>query len=151
MISRALARAVEGRAPVRCSSRPIKPISRSKASAARLEASGAPDLSVEFGEAAEASLEQADDFNLESEMSGGEAAGFDLNLDVAGDVDEEQMFGLDGDMVGEIDEVGTKLDLAQAYVDMGDSDGARNILNEVLTEGSNEQREEAQTLLTKLG
>ena len=61
------------------------------------------------------------------------------------------MFGMDGDMVGDIDEVGTKLDLAQAYVDMGDSDGARNILNEVITEGSDEQREEAQTLLTKLG
>ena len=30
-------------------------------------------------------------------------------------------------------EVGTKLDLARAYMDMGDPDGARNILEEVLT------------------
>ena len=33
-------------------------------------------------------------------------------------------------------EVGTKLDLARAYMDMGDPDGARNILEEVLSEGS---------------
>ena len=33
-------------------------------------------------------------------------------------------------------EVGTKLDLARAYMDMGDPDGARNILEEVLHEGS---------------
>jgi len=32
-----------------------------------------------------------------------------------------------------LSEVGTKLDLARAYVDMGDPDGARNILNEVLS------------------
>src|SRR5205807_4353418 len=31
-------------------------------------------------------------------------------------------------------EVGTKLDLARAYMDMGDPDGARNILEEVLAE-----------------
>ncbi len=44
-------------------------------------------------------------------------------------------------------EVGTKLDLARAYVDMGDPDGARSILEEVLHEGSVTQREEAQRLL----
>ena len=32
-------------------------------------------------------------------------------------------------------EVGTKLDLARAYMDMGDPEGARNILEEVLSEG----------------
>ncbi len=44
-------------------------------------------------------------------------------------------------------EVGTKLDLARAYVDMGDPDGARNILQEVLQEGSHSQKQEAQRLL----
>jgi pilus assembly protein FimV len=47
-------------------------------------------------------------------------------------------------------EVGTKLDLARAYVDMGDPDGARSILNEVLKEGSNSQKQEAQRLLSSL-
>ena len=49
-----------------------------------------------------------------------------------------------------LSEVGTKLDLARAYVDMGDPDGARNILNEVLSEGSASQKTEAQRLLESL-
>jgi pilus assembly protein FimV len=47
-------------------------------------------------------------------------------------------------------EVGTKLDLARAYVDMGDPDGARSILEEVLKEGSSSQKQEAQRLLDSL-
>jgi pilus assembly protein FimV len=49
-----------------------------------------------------------------------------------------------------LSEVGTKLDLARAYVDMGDPDGARNILNEVLSEGSASQKQEAQRLIESL-
>jgi pilus assembly protein FimV len=47
-------------------------------------------------------------------------------------------------------EVGTKLDLARAYMDMGDPEGARNILEEVLNEGSVAQKQEAQRLLQSL-
>jgi len=47
-------------------------------------------------------------------------------------------------------EVGTKLDLARAYVDMGDPDGARSILTEVLEEGDSSQRQEARRLLDDL-
>jgi len=47
-------------------------------------------------------------------------------------------------------EVGTKLDLARAYVDMGDPGGARNILEEVLEEGDESQRQQAQQLLDSL-
>ncbi len=47
-------------------------------------------------------------------------------------------------------EVGTKLDLARAYVDMGDPGGARNILEEVLEEGDEAQRQEARQLLDSL-
>ena len=47
-------------------------------------------------------------------------------------------------------EVGTKLDLARAYMDMGDPEGARNILDEVLQEGSVAQKQEAQRLLESL-
>ncbi len=117
------------------------------------EASQELELSLDLDAVAEAGSDsdQAEAIELRPDMSAVESAGLDLNLEVAGDGDEESLFGMEGDMVGEIDEVGTKLDLAQAYVDMGDSDGARNILNEVLTEGSDQQRSEAQTLLTKLG
>lgn len=48
-------------------------------------------------------------------------------------------------------EVGTKLDLARAYIDMGDPEGARSILNEVLEEAGDSQRQEAQQLLAGLG
>ena len=47
-------------------------------------------------------------------------------------------------------EVGTKLDLARAYVDMGDPAGARGILEEVLDEGDDSQRQQAQALLETL-
>ena len=47
-------------------------------------------------------------------------------------------------------EVGTKLDLARAYIDMGDPEGARSILEEVLDEGDPSQRREAQSLIDVL-
>ena len=47
-------------------------------------------------------------------------------------------------------EVGTKLDLARAYVDMGDPGGARSILEEVLDEGDEGQKQQAQQLLESL-
>lgn len=48
------------------------------------------------------------------------------------------------------DEISTKLDLARAYVDMGDAEGARGIINEVLADGDDSQREEAQALLDQI-
>jgi pilus assembly protein FimV len=47
-------------------------------------------------------------------------------------------------------EVGTKLDLARAYMDMGDPDGARSILDEVLSEGNGSQKQEAQRLMESI-
>ena len=47
-------------------------------------------------------------------------------------------------------EVGTKLDLARAYMDMGDPDGARSILEEVLAEGNPTQKQEANRLLESI-
>ncbi len=54
------------------------------------------------------------------------------------------------DFLNEEDAATTKLDLARAYIDMGDADGAREILTEVLQEGSNEQQQVATDLLAKL-
>jgi pilus assembly protein FimV len=48
-------------------------------------------------------------------------------------------------------DVDTKLDLVTAYVDMGDKDGARELLQEVLKEGGPVQREKAQKLMASLG
>jgi pilus assembly protein FimV len=56
----------------------------------------------------------------------------------------------DFDFLSGTDEAATKLDLAQAYIDMGDSDGARDILNEVVSEGNAEQKTEAREMLSRL-
>ncbi len=46
--------------------------------------------------------------------------------------------------------VGTKLELAKAYLEIGDKDGAREILQEVAKEGSSAQKEEAKKLISSL-
>ena len=48
------------------------------------------------------------------------------------------------------DPVDTKLDLARAYLDMGDAEGARAMLGEVIKEGSQTQQDVARELLGKL-
>ncbi len=50
----------------------------------------------------------------------------------------------------DIDEVSTKLDLARAYLDMGDADGTRSILDEVISEGNDTQKQEAEEVLKQL-
>ena len=62
----------------------------------------------------------------------------------------------DEDMLPEFDisaneEVTTKLDLAKAYEEMGDFEGARELLQEVLKEGDASQREKAQSIIAKIG
>ena len=47
-------------------------------------------------------------------------------------------------------EVRTKLDLARQFLDMGDPESARHMLDEVLKEGDSSQREEAQRLLDSM-
>ena len=56
----------------------------------------------------------------------------------------------DFDFLSGTDETATKLDLARAYIDMGDSEGARDILDEVLAEGNDAQQVEARELIAKL-
>jgi len=51
--------------------------------------------------------------------------------------------------VGE-DAIGTKLDLAKAYLDMGDPEGARSMLDEVMSEGNDSQKDEARKLLAEI-
>ncbi len=50
----------------------------------------------------------------------------------------------------DVDEVSTKLDLARAFIDMGDTEGARGSLEEVLSEGNDDQKSEAQALLDQI-
>ncbi len=78
-----------------------------------------------------------------------------VDLDIGDDsptmaASPDDVAGDDSDDARTMTEVGTKLDLARAYVDMGDPNGARSILEEVLNEGDEGQRQQAQQLLESM-
>lgn len=50
-----------------------------------------------------------------------------------------------------LEEVNTKLDLAKAYLEMGDREGAREILDEVLKEGDAHQKQAAESMMAEIG
>ena len=64
------------------------------------------------------------------------------------DYDSDDIEGLM--LPDDVDEIATKLDLAKAFIDMGDAEGARSSLEEVLSEGSQDQKEEATGLLKSI-
>jgi pilus assembly protein FimV len=100
------------------------------------------------------------DFNLDQEETPVPAAAKGMaapDLDLSGiSLDMSEPVAVKGapadlpDALGS-QEVSTKLDLARAYIDMGDVEGAREILQEVLKEGAAEQQEDARKLLAELG
>ena len=73
--------------------------------------------------------------------------GISLNFDDVPAAPSEPASGGQGD---QWQEVSTKLDLAKAYQEMGDNDGAREILEEVMREGDATQRDAAQALFDQL-
>jgi len=81
-------------------------------------------------------LDGLDDFKLD-----------DFALDEASIEDADA----DSESLASGDEAATKLDLARAYVDMGDAEMARALLGEVLVEGNDTQQHEAQVLMDRLG
>lgn len=104
------------------------------------------DLDLGGGGAVEASTSAAEETPAGAER---EAANWEAEPAVSdfGNLD----FGLDdGDLLAGTDVVGTKLDLARAYIDMGDNDSARDILKEVTEEGNDQQKQEAQSLMEKI-
>jgi len=75
----------------------------------------------------------------------------DTAKSLAADIDESDLGDDDDfDFLAGTDEAATKLDLARAYIEMGDSEGARDILEEVALEGDDEQKTEAQDLLKNM-
>ena len=98
--------------------------------------------------------ERIDDGNFADGRSAGTSVDMDIDEDIA--LEDEPGGASDTATAAVVEgqtmtEVGTKLDLARAYIDMGDPDGARSILNEVLEEAIDSQRQEAQKLLDDLG
>ena len=72
-----------------------------------------------------------------------------LSLDATTKIDAPAAAG--GEKDGHWYDVQTKFDLAKAYQEMGDKDGAKEILQEVLKEGDAEQKAQAKTLMDSLG
>ncbi|WP_394779214.1 FimV/HubP family polar landmark protein [Undibacterium sp.] len=75
-------------------------------------------------------------------------SGIDLNLD--GD-EHKAAAGAESDGQAYNAEMATKLDLAVAYHEIGDKEGARELLDEVLKGGTSDQVHKAQTMLAQLG
>jgi pilus assembly protein FimV len=85
------------------------------------------------------------DFRLEEDdLEELDEAELALEMDGTPPEEDEFEFGDEGDSAS------TKLDLARAYSEMGDPDGAREILLEVLKEGTEAQQQAAQELLDRL-
>lgn len=82
-------------------------------------------------------LDGSDDLDLDFDITD------DDSLDDSLDIDETELDETEGDM-------DTKIDLAKAYIEMGDADGARNMLNEVVSQGDDEQKQQAQDLLDSI-
>ncbi|MCG7956508.1 MAG: hypothetical protein JAY91_13360 [Candidatus Thiodiazotropha endolucinida] len=96
--------------------------------------------------------EVLDNLDLESIERELEGISTDLDNEESNEADELSLLqshseNLDLDST---DEITTKLDLARAYIDMGDNEGAKSILEEVVGEGSENQQKEAQELLSNL-
>ena len=130
----------------------------------RLAALGAREVDVDLGDASGMHpAAHSGDVDLDVGVATGTHAanGGALDLDVGTATLPESAFAATQRLSSEdlalpdlepvtMSEVGTKLDLARAYMDMGDPDGARNILEEVLAEGSAAQKQEAQRLMESL-
>lgn len=87
---------------------------------------------------------QLDTITEELEMPAVEPPPFDITD--LGPLEDDEDF----DFLSGTNETATKLDLARAYIDMGDSEGARDILDEVLGEGDDSQKNEARELMARL-
>jgi pilus assembly protein FimV len=73
-----------------------------------------------------------------------------ISLDLDGPPGDATVLGEKGGSDPKWQEVATKLDLAKAYEEMGDKDGARELLKEVMKDGDTAQRGSAEELLAKL-
>ncbi len=115
------------------------------ADAAHADSDGGLDFQLDDSDEVGADSSNVVDFSSAATAGGAgdETTAFSLDEDFDADIDDS--------LFADVDEVGTKLDLAKAYIDMGDSDGAKSILDEVVEEGDATQKEEAKELMRQIG
>jgi len=116
---------------------------------------------------------KSDEIKAPANISDDETSGFDFDLnsldldapifkDSKNDNDDIESFDFDFDTTPEkdadsgvsdltdMDEMETKIDLAKAYIDMGDYDAAKTIAQEALDKGNDEQKKAAKDILDLL-
>ncbi len=125
------------------------------------------DVDVDEGEESDESLESFDFSTIEesiekkdeqekaalSEIESGETEEFDFSFDfddasLSGDEESDEEQGVSD--LTDMDEFETKIDLAKAYIDMGDTDAAKSIAEEVAENGNDQQKQTAQAILDQL-
>ena len=105
-----------------------------------------PEISADDAKSGEVTAEGA----LSPDTSSLELSPLDAGVDAA-EIPVAENFDPDESIYGiETNPVDSKLDLARAYLDMGDEDGARPVLMEVIKEGDLPQQAEARELLLRL-
>ncbi|HRG16828.1 MAG TPA: FimV/HubP family polar landmark protein [Pseudomonadota bacterium] len=117
-------------------------------SAKKPAAAAAPkqDLSFDFDLDTSAAPSKANEISFELPALD---LGADLTPPSLESSSTQQVAAIKDDFLGD-DAVATKIDLARAYLDMGDADGARSMLEEVVAEGSESQKAEAKKLLSEI-
>lgn len=114
------------------------------------------DFTDDLGDSLSSELGEIDlddtDLDLDGDLSLDESTDTaELETEIGGmDISADEEFDI-SELSDDLDEVGTKLDLAKAYIDMGDHEGARGILEEVKAEGNEKQQQEAESLLQQAG
>ena len=75
----------------------------------------------------------------------------DLDLDKGLDLDDDLLADFDDDSGSDLEEeMNTRLELAEAYIDMADITGAKQLIAEILADGSDAQKEAAQKLADRI-
>ncbi|MFA0810645.1 FimV/HubP family polar landmark protein [Microbulbifer epialgicus] len=102
-------------------------------------------LEADLGQSEEAVAEAPEQIEAVVEKEQGSESEFaDLDFNLESDLNSELSL-LEGG-----DEMGTKLELAQAYLDMGDKEGAKDILKEVAQDGGGEHKNRAEEMLERM-
>ena len=132
-----------------------------------LDMSGLEGLNLDLESDENSGDSSIDGLNIDSENDTSEMSLQDETLEFADlgdltltDVDNDSVLDIESgeDDSGELpaganetwDEAGTKLDLARAYIEMDDKESAQSILEEVVKEGTDDQKSEARDLINQI-
>ena len=106
-------------------------------------------LPTEDIESLEFSIDESLTPNLETAIPEPVEESIDLELLSSAEITEPEINQSTSDLMG-LDDLETKIDVSKAYIDMEDFESARPILQEVIDQGSKEQKTKAQTMVDQM-